>query len=123
MAFLQVAKDYLGRLFGEPAKTAEIERLRNVEKMLRESEERYRQLFEASSDWFWEQDSNGYVTFVSERHGEVTGGRTMKDDGLRRDEFGDTSLDPEAWRGYLAAVAARRPFRDFVYRHRLPDAD
>jgi two-component system cell cycle sensor histidine kinase/response regulator CckA len=88
---------------------------------LRDSEERFRQLFEAASDWFWEEDATGRLTFVSPRHTEVTGNTTSKNLGLRREEYGDTSLHPDAWRSYLADVAARRPFRDFIYRHARPD--
>ncbi len=89
---------------------------------LRESEERFRQLFEASSDWFWEEDAEGRLTFVSPRRTQVTGNATSKNLSLRRDEYGDTSLDPDAWQRHLADIAARRPFRDFIYRHKRPDA-
>ncbi len=89
---------------------------------LRDSEERFRQLFEAASDWFWEEDAAGRLTFVSPRHTEVTGNTTSKNLGLRREEYGDTSRNPDAWRDYLEAIAARRPFRDFTYRHIRPDS-
>jgi PAS domain S-box-containing protein len=94
-----------------------------AETKLRESEERFRQLFESASDWFWEQDEDGRLTYVSPRHEKVTGNTRSKNFGLRRDEYGDTSLNPEQWRAYLAAIAERRPFRDFIYRHARPDAN
>ena len=99
--------------------TAEVE----AAAKLRESEERFRQLFEAASDWFWEEDAEGCLTFVSPRHTEVTGSSTSKNLGLRRTEYGGTSLDPAAWQKYRADIAARRPFRDFIYRAKNPDAN
>jgi two-component system cell cycle sensor histidine kinase/response regulator CckA len=99
--------------------TAEVE-LANT---LRDNEERFRQLSEVASDWFWEQDSEGRLTHVSKRHELVTGSTRSKNMGLRRDEYGDTSIDPEAWRAYRQALDERRPFRDFIYRHARPDAN
>ncbi len=99
--------------------TAEVE----AASKLRESEERFRQLFEAASDWFWEEDAEGRLTYVSPRHTQVTGNTTSKNLGLRRDEYGDTSLDPAAWQKCRADIAARRPFRDFIYKHKRPDAN
>ena len=94
-----------------------------AEARLRESEERFRQLFESASDWFWEADTEGRLTYVSPRHEQVTQNTRNKNIGLRRDEYTDIASNPEGWRAYQAAVAARRPFRDFVWRHLRPDAN
>jgi PAS domain S-box-containing protein len=97
--------------------TAEIE----AERKLRDSEERFRQLFAAASDWYWETDADLRLTYVSPNH--QAGIPATSNLGKRRDEYGDTSLDPEAWREYLEQVRERRPFRDFVYREASPGAD
>jgi two-component system cell cycle sensor histidine kinase/response regulator CckA len=100
--------------------TAEVE----AEARLRESEERFRQLFEAASDWFWETDADLRMTYVSDNFEQITGRSTRSSLGKRRDEYGDTTIDPEGWREHLAALEARRPFRDFVFRLKqsAPDA-
>jgi PAS domain S-box-containing protein len=92
--------------------TAEVE----AEARLRESEERFRQLFEAASDWFWETDADLRITYVSENYEQITGRSTRSSLGKRRDENGDMTIDPEGWREHLAALEARRPFRDFVFQ-------
>ncbi|EJL03162.1 sensory box domain/GGDEF domain/EAL domain protein [Pseudomonas fluorescens Q2-87] len=42
-------------------------------KALERSEERFRDIAEVSSDWLWEVDSNGALTYLSERFEQVTG--------------------------------------------------
>jgi PAS domain S-box-containing protein len=97
--------------------TAEVE----AEARLRHSEERFRQLFEAASDWFWETDVEHRRTYLSPNFEKVTGLNAAAYLGKRREEYGDTSLHPEGWREHLATVAARRPFRDFVFRLHHPE--
>lgn len=92
--------------------TAQIE----AERAVRESETRLRQLFAVATDWFWETDAAGRFTFLSSRWGAVTGQDPNQYIGRKREEFGDRTSDPDAWRQHVAAVRARKPFRDFTYR-------
>lgn len=47
--------------------------LQNSQTALATSEDRFRDVAEASSDWIWEIDSQGCFTYLSERFDEVTG--------------------------------------------------
>ena len=79
---------------------------------LRESEARYRSLTELASDWYWEQDEQGRFTQVS--------GPVMDMLGVRADP--PSGIWDEAERAALqAAIAARRPFIDFLVHRRQPD--
>jgi len=49
------------------------QRLRSSESALAISESRFRDVAEASSDWIWEVDGQGRVTYLSERFQTVTG--------------------------------------------------
>src|SRR6185437_7680495 len=80
-----------------------------------ENEKRLRELFEVASDWFWETDADGRFTFLSPAWSKITGQDPAEFIGRRREEFGDRSEDPEAWRQHLALLAARKPFRNFTY--------
>lgn len=82
------------------------------------AEARFKDVAEAASDWFFEQDENFRFTFVSSRFGEVTGipperliGRTR----WNKTMLEGTSDDAEKWREHVAALKAHKDWRDFSY--------
>ena len=87
---------------------------KRTEQELRESETRFRDLTFSASDWFWETDDSGCLTYVSERIATVLGvkpsailGHTFLEIGLA-----DSSLESQR---HLTDIAARRAFRDRVF--------
>ena len=97
-----------------------LEQRERAARALASSEARLIDLVDATSDWVWEQDAELRFTFASpqaiDRH-DVDPGAHL---GKRRDEVG-LDIDPESWRAHQADLDARRPFRDFRVRRRLPD--
>jgi PAS domain S-box-containing protein len=91
------------------------------EARLVESEKRFRDFAEASSDWFWEMGPDLRFTFMSERLRDVMGFDPAYTIGKCREELSDLTLEPEKWAHHLADLAAHRPFRDFTYKLVLPD--
>jgi PAS domain S-box-containing protein len=88
---------------------------------LRESEARYRALTELSTDWYWEQDSEGRFTKVS--------GPVLEMLGLQGSVSGDCEAETasEGWneveRQMLQArIAARSPFLDMLLHRAMPDS-
>ena len=70
-----------------------------------------------SNDWFWETDAEDRFTFLSKSLRGLDPNRLI---GRQRcDDAGYRGPDDPDWQPYLAAVAARVPYRDFVYK--LPD--
>lgn len=87
---------------------------------LRESEARYRALTELSTDWYWEQDSQGQFTQVS--------GPVVEMLGLPADNFPDGAypLRDEGWnpaerQALRTRIEARSPFLDVLLSRTLPD--
>jgi PAS domain S-box-containing protein len=79
-----------------------------------ESETRFRRLTELSSDWYWEQDKDGYFTQVYGPVLEMLG--VQIDDVSGKAKPAQGVFWNEAERAILDAnLAARRPFLDFVY--------
>ena len=81
------------------------------------TEARFADWAEASTDWFWECDADNRITYMSE------GFRRTGDDPaavIGRDRIAYVKFSPELVPGasldHVEAVAARRPFRDFVYQ-------
>jgi PAS domain S-box-containing protein len=86
-----------------------------------ESEERFRDFAEISSDWLWEMDADLRFTYLSDNLRRSLGVNPQNGLGKRREEIHDLSRDPEKWQAHFADLAARRPFRDFRYAYRLPN--
>ena len=90
---------------------------KRVEDALVESEQRFRDLAESASDWFWELDGDLRFTFVSGRVRQVLGvgpgffiGRSFAD-------LASQCEDPRDWEVQQSLIRARRPFRGFVFIH------
>ncbi|MGI9478700.1 MAG: transporter substrate-binding domain-containing protein, partial [Hyphomicrobiaceae bacterium] len=82
------------------------------------AEERFKDLAEAASDWFFEQDENYRFTFVSSRFEELTGIPTSRligqtrwhDSAATRENSGDAD-----WKAHIATLEAHEDWRDFIY--------
>ena len=88
---------------------------------LAESEQRFRDFAEASSDWIWEMGQDMKFTYVSERFFELTGTPVSELVGQPRSALVDYPADDPVWQAHLDDLANRRPFRGFVYPHRAHD--
>lgn len=87
------------------------------ERILRESEERFRALTELSSDWFWEQDENFRFVMIS---GVAKGHELSRSAiGKTRWELGHTVPEP-VWAAHRLLLERHEVFRDFEIK-RLDD--
>lgn len=93
----------------------DITALKDVEARLRESEARFRDLAELSSDWFWEQDEQYRYTDVAARveQLDVTAGGFI---GRTCWDMPVTGVSEETWAAHRATLDARDPFTDFTYQ-------
>ncbi|HZF35653.1 MAG TPA: PAS domain S-box protein [Candidatus Angelobacter sp.] len=82
---------------------------------LRRSEERFRDIAEAASDWVWEMGADLRFSYVSARFGELTGIEPKKIIGKRSSELGRLVTDEQSWSRHLDDLQNRRPFRDFIF--------
>ena len=80
---------------------------------LRQSEARFRSLTQLSSDWYWEQDSEFRLTFMSSHMGERTGLAPSDYLGRKRWELPALNLTEADWQRHRAQLERRQPFRDF----------
>ncbi|CAA7614232.1 PAS-domain containing protein [Magnetospirillum sp. UT-4] len=93
---------------------------KRVEDALVESEQRFRDLAESASDWFWELDGELCFTFVSGRVRQVLGVGPNHFIGRAFAGLADVGAEAEDWAAQVKAMQARRPFRGFVFRQALP---
>ncbi len=104
-----------GAVAGLIGTITDVSELKEAESALREGEARFRDLTELSSDWYWEQDADLRFTQISSKVDEFSLG-AEEDLGKARWEVPRLQMTEEQWRQHKAALAARRPFQDFVYQ-------
>jgi len=88
-----------------------------AQKRIEDSEQRFRDFAEVASDWFWEQDENLRISFISEnevsRRLAVT---TANQVGRTRWEIIKHGVSEEQQREHQTCLDARRPFQRFRYQ-------
>jgi PAS domain S-box-containing protein len=116
-----LVREYITSEGGRVSVRSDITERKRAELALRDSEQRFKDLAEAASDWFWETDSDLRFVFVSPRVRVVMDvdpdhflGRTLLD--LVKD-----APDPVPLRQELNRLNAREPFRDVSLGQILPD--
>lgn len=101
-----------------------VDEIARREKEIRLNEARFRDIAEATSDWFWEADSDACFSLVSDRFFEITGFQREDLMGKTRLEFcamsGQESDDPEKWALHVEDLKNQRSFRDFSYAMKCP---
>ena len=87
------------------------------EMRLTASLERERMAAAAGSDWLWETDADGVLTWVSDSVEEHTGWPARREIGLHSMNLNRPppgAAERESWDRYRALRAARQPFRDGI---------
>jgi diguanylate cyclase (GGDEF)-like protein/PAS domain S-box-containing protein len=107
--------------YGLVSTIADVTAQRTAELALRESEDRFRKLTALSSDWYWEQDEEFRLTFMSSQLGEKTGLDPAAYLGRRRWDQPAFNLSAADWARHRAQLERHEPFRDFVMQR--PAAD
>jgi len=83
---------------------------------LRESEQRFRDFAESTSDWFWESGPDHRITWVSRGTGTETHGGIDLSLGIGQTQPDMIARhDPEAAERHKTDLEAHRPFRDMSY--------
>ena len=90
----------------------------------RESEERYRQIVEATSDWIWETDDQHRMTFDTVHSEQAEWSDPLRSVGRTLWEACDVDLaTDDHWRRHKDLLDAHQPFRSFRFCYRGPAGD
>ncbi|MBI4290379.1 MAG: PAS domain S-box protein [Betaproteobacteria bacterium] len=85
---------------------------KHIEEKLRESEERFRSLADLSSDWYWEQDEQLRISFLSSSFQEKTGKDPAWILGRKRWDEPAPNLSDEDWARHRGQLERHEPFFD-----------
>jgi PAS domain S-box-containing protein len=115
--------DGAGELRGFRGASRDVTARIEAEQALRDSERRFRRLFEINSDWYWESDTKQRITFVSPTSTvDATFGQPFSQFiGKRMSEILAVTFEPVMGLKGLLATKERRPYRDVVYSVTRPD--
>jgi PAS domain S-box-containing protein len=94
-----------------------------TERELRQSEARFRSLTGLSSDWYWEQDEEFRLTFMSSRFAERTGIDPSPYIGRKRWDQPALNLTESDWARHKAQLERHEPFFDFELERVGPDGN
>jgi PAS domain S-box-containing protein len=86
---------------------------------IRESERRFRQLFEIASDYYWEMDAAYRMSYLSPNYEAMFGIPISEMLGKRFAETPGLSIDPEMGRKGILAQKAKQPYRDLLYSRKM----
>jgi PAS domain-containing protein len=93
----------------------DITRMRAMAQQLAESEAKFRDLTQLSSDWVWETDAQDRLTFLSESVVSELGAWAKQSIGQHLWDANLIALPRANWDGLKADLAARRQFENFQY--------
>src|SRR2546428_12207156 len=82
---------------------------------------RFRRLTQLSSDWYWEQDAEFRLTFMSSYVGDKSGLDASIYLGRKRWEQPALNLTEADWERHRAQLERREPFRDFEIQRAASD--
>ncbi|MEP6608884.1 MAG: EAL domain-containing protein, partial [Burkholderiaceae bacterium] len=86
-----------------------------------DDEARFRALTELSSDWYWEMDDQLRFTRLNRGERDMFNVDDSEILGKQRWELPGELIRPSSWDEHRAALLARRPFRDLMFRRWMPD--
>ena len=123
----QVRIDYIpdinneGEVVGFFSQAMDVTEQKTAEGTLADSETRFRDFAESSTDWLWETDANLCVSYVSDRFREVTGIDPSSYIGKSRRDFSLENTNDPKWQKHLEDLDNRLPFRNFTQDVTTPD--
>jgi two-component system NtrC family sensor kinase len=110
--------DEAGKLLGYRGAVVDVTERERAERALRESQEKYKNLVEATSDIIWETDTAGWFTFINPRVKDILGYEVEEVVGQKRTLDFVPKGEAQKWLKRFKEVNARKePFFGFEITH------
>jgi PAS domain S-box-containing protein len=103
------------KLIALAATFADVSEQAKAVRQTRRTQHRFEDFLRSTSDWVWETDAQGRITFVSERIMAVLGEATVDIVGRHLQDIGHFVIDEGAGPGLPHAMRSRNAFRDQIF--------
>ncbi|MEH6628899.1 MAG: PAS domain S-box protein [Motiliproteus sp.] len=110
--------DPSGGFLGYRGAVRDVTQQYDAKEALRESEIRFKNIAESSSDWIWVMDERLRFSYVSDRFYEITGLQSEDIIGKTRNEFVGAEViaaDSQKWQEHFDDLRCRRRIKEFDY--------
>lgn len=111
----EVERDEKGEPVTMIGTVMDITERKKIENELRYSEQRFRDITESSSDWFWETDAQHIYIDISKRGPETLGCKKEDILGKSRWDIFNKHEDEEKWKSHCDDLSNHRMFSGFEY--------
>ena len=109
-------QSFAGSVGDQIALTLQVFQHKQAEQAIRDREERFRDIANVASDWFWETDATLSFSYVSDRFLEVTGTSLQSILGRSHLDVMAAGSTPESAQTHLLDLSERRCFRDYRFQ-------
>ncbi|MBT3703021.1 MAG: PAS domain S-box protein [Alphaproteobacteria bacterium] len=107
---------------GTASIATDITEKKNSEIAVLKNEQRFRDIADVSTDWYWETDAQNRYAFFSETMEERTGVPSSSVLGKKRTEIMSRQFeDSPEWKSHLEDLKEHRPFKNLEYPYLKPD--
>jgi diguanylate cyclase (GGDEF)-like protein/PAS domain S-box-containing protein len=117
---IHLITDVAGEATGFRGILRDVTQRRHMESALRESEKRFRDLTQLSSDWYWEQGPDHRFTLVSDKIAPTTGLAAAACLGRALWDFDWLPVVHADWSAFRAVLSRHEAFRGLVLRRASP---
>jgi PAS domain S-box-containing protein len=104
-----------------PVSIFDISERKSAEKLLRQSEKRFRDFAESSSDWQWETDAEGRIVWESGSARDQSGWTFSNVLDRAREDLSGRPMDDEDWLSYQQALQKHTDFEGLECRYLGPE--
>jgi len=101
----------------------DISKRKEQDRLLAESQARYQQLTQLSSDWIWETDSDHKISYLSDSFQLMTGIPLQSFVGKKRDSLTIYDLSDNDWTEYTKILAEKFTLKNFKFTLKNVDGD
>ncbi|OGP66889.1 MAG: hypothetical protein A2W27_08600 [Deltaproteobacteria bacterium RBG_16_44_11] len=120
---VSLIRDKNGKPIGFRGVSRDVTKRRQMEEMIRQSEEKYRTIIDEMDEWYFEFDLTGNIVFINDAVTRSVGYSTQKLIGLNYRTFVQEGKNAEVYKIFRQVYETGEPIKNFPYELNRPDGN